>query len=120
MLDLFTYFTTLGSLEMIGVMGCAVYIGAFGSVQFEFIDGNSATYSIANVLAATLVDISLLAEFNLACALIQGSWIIIGLAGLALRRAKSEPTSQSHFQNTSQTGVKSWTALIIFHILLHS
>ena len=45
-------------------------------------------------MAAALVAISLLAEFNLASALIQGSWIVIGTTGLALRVRKAWPRTR--------------------------
>lgn len=83
--DFFTYFSTLGPFELIGLLGFLCYIVAFGSVQLGRLDGNSTLYSLANILAASLVSISLIHEFNLASALIQGSWIVIGLTGLGLR-----------------------------------
>ncbi|MEO9823223.1 MAG: hypothetical protein ABJF50_02270 [Paracoccaceae bacterium] len=87
------YLGTLGSFQLIGVVGFVVYVFAFGRVQFGWLDGNSATYSALNVLAASLVAISLFAEFNLSSALIQGSWIIIGLVGILKRRAGQADTS---------------------------
>ena len=79
------YLGTLGPFQLTGVIGFIVYIFAFGRVQFGWLDGNSATYSALNVLAASLVAISLFAEFNLSSALIQGSWIAIGLSGIFRR-----------------------------------
>ncbi len=79
------YLSTVGLLQLIGILGFFVYVLAFGWVQLGWLDGNSATYSLCNVLAASLVAISLFAEFNLSTALIQGSWIFIGLFGLVKR-----------------------------------
>lgn len=89
MFEFLTTLTGLGAYELIGIIGFATYITAFGSVQFGLLDGNQALYSVANILAATLVGISLIKDFNLASALIQGSWIVIGLTGLALRAWKN-------------------------------
>lgn len=103
MTDIIHYFSAIGPLQTVGVAGFLVYIAAFASVQFGSLDGNSAGYAASNVLAATLVAISLFAEFNLSSALIQGSWILIGLCGLARhfrRRARmsTRPVAHRHFQ----------------------
>lgn len=81
------YLGALGPFQLTGVIGFVVYIFAFGRVQFGWLDGNSATYSALNVLAASLVSISLIAEFNLSSALIQASWIVMGLVGILRHRA---------------------------------
>lgn len=82
-------YTNLGvspeALRMIGVVGFILYIGGFAALQLEILDGYGPAYSIVNILAATLVLVSLIGEFNLASAMIQVSWIIIGVTGLALR-----------------------------------
>jgi len=85
----FEYLANLGPLELVGVCGSFVYIFAFSAVQFSLLNGNSAAYSLLNVLAAALVAVSLMAEFNLSSALTQASWITIGLIGLTLRAVKS-------------------------------
>lgn len=72
-------------LQVVGVLGFIIYISAFSAVQLEWMNGNGMAFSLANTLAAVLVAISLIADFNLASALIQGSWIVIGLAGVAMR-----------------------------------
>lgn len=87
------YLGTMGSFQLVGIVGFIVYVFAFGRVQFGWLDGNSATYSALNVLAASLVAISLFAEFNLSSALIQGSWIVIGLVGIFKRWVGKADTS---------------------------
>lgn len=94
------YANSLGSLEWVGVAGFVCYVIAFGSVQFGKMDGNSMAYSLANVLAASLVAVSLLAEFNLASALIQSSWIMIGITGLYLRARNAWPAAREVFAAT--------------------
>lgn len=103
MYDLFQYFSGLGAYQLVGVLGFLTYLFAFGSVQLGLLDGNSTTYSLFNVLAALFVAISLTAEFNLASALIQGSWIIIGLTGLALRARKAWPSTRRVLNTTLET-----------------
>lgn len=90
------YLGSIGTFQLIGVIGFVVYVTAFGRVQLGWLDGNSATYSALNVLAASLVAISLFAEFNLSSALIQGSWIIMGLVGVIRNRAAKSDRSAPH------------------------
>ncbi len=94
MLEFIDYHTELGTLELIGVGGFVFYISAFAAVQLGFLDGNSIAYTLANLAAAMMVAVSLIAEFNLSSALIQGSWIVIGLTGLILRARKARPVTQ--------------------------
>lgn len=100
------YLSTLGPLELTGVCGFFVYILSFGAVQFSLLDGNGIAYSVLNVLAASLVAVSLIAEFNLASALIQASWIAIGISGLSLRVAKMRDAkaTQSGAINAGEAG----------------
>lgn len=98
------YFTQLGPLEFIGVAGFFCYLFAFGSVQIGWMDGNSTSYSLINILAATLVAISLTAEFNLSSALIQGSWIVIGCAGVLLRLRKQSARAHRLLSGTLEEG----------------
>lgn len=103
MLEFIDYLARMGPLQVTGVLGFLTYITAFGSVQFGLLDGNSTTYSLANILAASLVAVSLIAEFNLASALIQGSWIVIGFAGLGLRVLKAWPSTRRVLNATLET-----------------
>lgn len=104
MLEIENYYGALGPLQLIGVCGFLVYVVSFGAVQFGYLDGNSAAYTLCNILAASLVGIGLIAEFNLASALIQGSWIAIGLRGLALRGSlyRTAQWSASHQPEAQQ------------------
>ena len=107
MSDFSQYISGLGPLEVTGVIGFFIYVAAFGAVQLGRLDGNSNAYTLLNVLAASLVAASLLKEFNLASALIQGSWILIGLIGLSLRLSKSWPSTRRVLNATLETEVRS-------------
>ena len=76
------YIDSIGPFHLLGVVGSIIYILSFACVQIGKMDGNGNYYSICNVLAAFLVVLSLSVEFNLASALIQYSWIVIGIIGL--------------------------------------
>ncbi len=71
--------------QFIGLVGFFTYLGSFFSLQMGWLDGNGNRYALLNIAAAACVLFSLLETFNLASALIQISWIAIGLGGLALR-----------------------------------
>lgn len=76
-------------LQMIGVVGFLTYVIGFGLVQNEKVCGNGVVYPASKVFAAICVLISLVGAFNLASCLIQLSYIVIGLYGIAVRRKKS-------------------------------
>lgn len=78
--------TTL--LRSIGVLGFLLYMAGFAALQFEVLDGNNVGYCVINILAAACVLVSLSVDFNLASALIQCSWILIGTIGLAIRQRR--------------------------------
>lgn len=101
-----SYFSSLGPLEWAGIAGFFCYVLAFGSVQLGKMDGNSIAYSLANILAASLVALSLVAEFNLASALIQSSWILIGIVGLCLRAQRAWPATRKVFAATLEAEVQ--------------
>lgn len=68
-----------------GLAGFVAYVAAYGLVQMNKLDGNSSAYSVINIVAAALVLVSLYRDFNLASALIQVTWISLGLIGMLLR-----------------------------------
>ena len=72
--------------QIIGVCGFFAYMIGFAGLQFGWLDGNGCAYCLSNIAGATLVLISLYHTFNLASAMIQVAWIILGLVGLYRRR----------------------------------
>lgn len=66
-------------MQVSRLAGFATYIGGFTAIQFGILDGNSRLYSLISITAASFVLASLVEHFNLASALIQVSWITIGL-----------------------------------------
>jgi len=69
-------------LELLGVVGFIFYMLAYGLLQLGKLSGQCYSYTLLNMLAASLVLISLVHQFNLASALIQVSWIVISIVGL--------------------------------------
>ena len=75
----------LSVYEWVGLCGFAAYLGGFAALQFGWLSGDGVTYTLANIIAAALVLTSLIESFNLASAMIQISWIVIGIFGLLMR-----------------------------------
>ncbi len=67
--------------HIVGILGFIVYMLAYALLQIGKIDGQGVTYVSLNFLAALLVLISLLNQFNMASMLIQVAWIIISITG---------------------------------------
>ena len=68
--------------RVIGFTGVAVYIGSYFAVQAGLIRGQGFIYPILNLMAAFLVSLTIINEFNLPSLLIQLSWIAISLIGI--------------------------------------
>lgn len=104
MTDFLTYFSQTGPLHWFGVVGSIIYVATFAAMQLGRIDGNGLRFTLLNILAASLVASSLFVEFNLSTALIQFSWLLAGLAGLALRARKSRSAAHNVSDATHRTG----------------
>jgi len=70
---------------VVGLAGVAFYVSSYALLQLGQLDGNGVLYSLANVVAATLVLISLTSDFNLASAVTQVIWIVVGLGGITFK-----------------------------------
>ncbi|MBS1304278.1 cyclic nucleotide-binding domain-containing protein [Loktanella sp. SALINAS62] len=69
-------------LDWLGYLGVAFYLLSYGLLQAGILRGSGYLYTIFNLVAATLVLLSLSVAFNMSSALIQISWIVISLVGL--------------------------------------
>lgn len=72
----------MNTFELIGLFGFISYLLSYTLLQLGKIKGDSACYTIMNMISASLVLISLAESFNLASALIQITWILISIIGL--------------------------------------
>ena len=72
-----------GFFEAAGFVGVALYLGSYAALQFGLIRGSGYAYTLLNLAAATCILVSLVANFNRWSAIIQVSWIILSLYGLA-------------------------------------
>lgn len=82
--------------RLVGVLGFLTYAATFGALSLGLLTSQHISYFTLNILAALMVLVSLAADFNLASALIQVLWIVIGCVAILLRllRAKSSRASQ--------------------------
>jgi hypothetical protein len=73
--------------DLAGTAGVILVVGAYLLLQLERVASNAHSYLIANALGASLILLSLFAEFNLSAFLMEFFWLAISLLGL-LRRAR--------------------------------
>lgn len=66
----------------IGLFGAGVYLFSYALLQFGVLKGQSYTYAILNILAASSVLFSLISAFNMSSLVIQVSWITISIVGI--------------------------------------
>jgi len=69
-------------LEFAGLVGVAFYISSYAMLQAGLLRGSGYAYAILNLLAASLVLVSLFAAFNRSSAIIQIFWIVISVLGI--------------------------------------
>lgn len=81
--------------QIVGTIGFLTYMGSYAALQAGWLQGSGTGYTLANLLAALLVLVSLSETFNLPSALIQISWVLISLYGLAriARRGRARRTT---------------------------
>lgn len=73
----------------IGLLGFVTYLGSFIAVQSGHICPRGLTYPGLNVGAALLVLVGLQVEWNLSSALIQLTWIAVGLTTIGRRALRT-------------------------------
>lgn len=68
--------------QIAGYGGVVFYIGSYGCLQMGLVRGSSYTYAILNMIAAALVLVSLMRDWNMFSAVIQIAWISLSVAGI--------------------------------------
>ncbi len=76
-------FSTDQVLNVAGLAGVVFYLGSYSLLQLGLLRGNGYAYVILNLCAACLVLLSLTVAFNLSSAIIQTSWVVISILGIA-------------------------------------
>ena len=72
----------------IGLLGFVTYVANYACLSLRVFTSEHITYFSLNIVAATCVLVSLTQDFNLASALIQSFWIVMGGVAVALRIRK--------------------------------
>ncbi|MEM7178615.1 MAG: hypothetical protein AAGD47_10070 [Pseudomonadota bacterium] len=67
----------------IGLLGVGLYVLAYMGVQIGQIDGNRISYTCLNGAAAGCILFSMLGDFNLASALVNGLFMVFSMVGAA-------------------------------------
>lgn len=71
--------------DMIGMMGVAMILVAYGLLQLGLLKHRSYRYLFLNLIGAILLLLSLFYHWNLASVIIEIVWILISVIGLAKR-----------------------------------
>jgi hypothetical protein len=75
--------TPLDIYDLLGLVGAALFVGAFGGVQAEKLDPHGPPALLMNLIGAVLILISLVHDFNLAAFVLESVWGVISFYGLA-------------------------------------
>jgi paired small multidrug resistance pump len=75
-----------------GLIGVALVLGAYFSLQAEWLRGDGLAFQVMNLVGALLVVVSLVYNFNLSALVIQLAWIGISLYGIARGRRRRRET----------------------------
>lgn len=73
--------TTLANV--IGLVGVVLILAAYLLLQTERMQAESPLYSVLNALGSGGILFSLIYDFNLSAALVEGMWMVISIYGLA-------------------------------------
>lgn len=80
--------------DIVGILGCAMYIVNYTLLTLRRLYGDTLTYFMLNIVAASCVLLSLGHDFNMAAAVIQAFFIgasVLAITIRLFRRRRSEP-----------------------------
>lgn len=69
--------------DLVGLAGVVVILYAYLMLQLDRMEEDELGYSLLNAIGALAVLVSLLFEFNLSAVLMEGSWFLVSLIGIA-------------------------------------
>ena len=72
----------LDLLTIAGVVGSALIVVTYFANQQEWLRAENWRYSLANLVGAVLILVSLISAWNLPVAIIEGFWVLISIYGL--------------------------------------
>ena len=68
--------------DILGTIGVAFIVVMYVMLQLGKINAERPTFSALNALGAVFILISLIYQFNLSAALMEGVWLLVSLYGL--------------------------------------
>jgi hypothetical protein len=71
--------------RVIGLLGAAIFVGAYGANQARWLSSEDWRFPAANLAGALLILVSLFAEWNLPSVVIEAFWAAISVYGLVNR-----------------------------------
>lgn len=81
--------------DMIGLVGVAAYLSAYGLLQVGILKVEDNRYALLNALGALLILYSLLYDFNLASFVTQSAWLVLTAVGFVRSHFKRSRTARS-------------------------
>ncbi len=69
--------------DWIGLLGSALVVGSYFLLQSGRLSGTGLPYQLINIAGSSCILVSLYGGFNLAVALLQCTWIVISIYGIA-------------------------------------
>ena len=71
-----------GLLDLIGNIGVLLLMTTYLLLQLDRLRSSGLVYSLLNAVGASLITVSLIANFNLSAFVIEVFWILISLVGV--------------------------------------
>lgn len=71
-----------GPLDFVGNIGVVLLMIAYLSLQLNKLRSDGLSYSLLNAVGASLIIVSLVANFNFSAFLIEVFWVLISLIGI--------------------------------------
>lgn len=68
--------------DIVGGVGVAIIVVTYLGLQIEKLDAQTYSYSVANILGAVCIIVSLMVNFNLSAFIIEIFWLAISFFGL--------------------------------------
>ena len=73
---------SFGFLDLVGVIGAVLLMVAYLMLQLSKLSSDGLAYSLLNAIGASLIIVSLLANFNLPAFIIEVFWVLISFVGI--------------------------------------
>ena len=71
--------------DLVGLLGFGLYVVSYFLLTTHRLTSQTCTYFVINLIAATLVLVSLFGAFNLASLMIQVFWIVVSVLAISRR-----------------------------------